>query len=97
MFNRDTEPFYRFKAAAIITLAIIAWDQLDSLQNLPRFLPQYPVSSSISHIFEFKSLCHSEHIGNFQDDLYCVATPTFDLLEKNATILQDGGKILTSS
>lgn len=97
MFNQDTKPFYRLKAAALITLAIIAWDQLGSLQNLPRFLPQSPVTSSISHIFEFKSLCHSEHIANLQDDLYCVATPTFDLLERNATILLDGDKNLTSS
>ena len=96
MFNHNTDPFYRLKAALIITLAFLAWEKLHPLQPASElFTPLQPVSKiayTNSSLF-----CHNEPTANFRGFPDCVAKPTFDLLKKNATIPPDGDKTLTSS
>ena len=84
MFNNNTHPFYRLKAAVIITLVFLAWEKLHTLQPgsfaLTRLQPTSKIAAISSNLF-----CRSERTANLWDFPDCVAMPTFDPLKKNAT------------
>lgn len=96
MFNNNTHPFYRLKAALIITLAFLTWEKLHTFQPASFVSTDLQLGSKVSQISS-KLFCRNERSANLWDFQDCAAKPTFDPLTKNATTLEDADKILPFS